>query len=109
MALTPPVPGLTATDSGLRSIYYDATSAAKLSLIVQPGDRLEVSDDVAAQLLATSAQFKEPTEAPEVTANEVNLVEVGPVVDEQDEPDEPAAEQPKPRKRTTKRTTKSDD
>lgn len=70
MALNPPVPGLTAPQSALRRISYDATSAAKVSLIVQPGDQLEVSDDVAAQLLAASGQFKDTDAAKPEPADE---------------------------------------
>lgn len=62
MALNAPTPGLTATQSGLRRIFYDARSAAKVELVVQPGDELEVSDDVAEQLLRSSAQFKQVDE-----------------------------------------------
>jgi len=50
---------------GLRPIKYDGRSAAKVSLVIQPGDDLEVSADVAGQLLATSPQFKaKPKAAP---------------------------------------------
>jgi hypothetical protein len=45
---------------GLRTLSYDARSPAKVTLVVQPGDRLDVSDDVAAQLQQQSAQFKSP-------------------------------------------------
>jgi len=43
---------------GLRTIRYDARSPGKVDLVVQPGDTLTVSDDVATQLEAQSAQFK---------------------------------------------------
>jgi len=48
---------------GLNPIHYDARSAAKVQIVVQPGDTLFVSDDVAAQLQASSAQFKPSPEA----------------------------------------------
>lgn len=51
MPLNPPVPGL-------RRIHHDANSASHVELSIAPGDVLEVSDDVAGQLLATSPQFK---------------------------------------------------
>jgi len=47
-------------------MHYDAVSPAKVSLIVQPGDELVVSADVAAQLAATSPQFKDVTPPPVV-------------------------------------------
>jgi hypothetical protein len=53
MTLTPP------PSAGLRNLHYDAKSAAKVALIVQPGDTLTVSDDVADQLMASSSQFKD--------------------------------------------------
>lgn len=54
MSLNPIVPRL-------RRFHYDARSAAKVQLIVQPGDTLEVSDDVARQLERASQQFKDVT------------------------------------------------
>lgn len=54
MSLRPPTPGL-------RSLHYDARSAAKVELVIQPGDTLVVSDDVAAQLQRSSPQFKDGT------------------------------------------------
>lgn len=56
MPLNPPVPGL-------RPMHYDARSPAKVELVVQPGDTLVVSDEVAEQLERASAQFK-PAEQP---------------------------------------------
>lgn len=111
MALNPPTPGLTAPDSGLRSIFYDATSPAKLSLIVQPGDQLDVSDDVAAQLLASSQQFKDgaaPKPAPPEPAQEPQP-EADEPAEQPDETPEPAPDEtPEPRKRAARRA-KSDD
>lgn len=83
MALKLPVPGL-------RPVYYDARSAAKVQLTVQPGDTLIVSDDVAAQLEQGSAQFKVdklPPEEPNPTPTP-----------EPEKPVEPAATTPKPKK-----------
>lgn len=59
MALNPISPGL-------RSVRYDAVSPAKVSLSVQPGEVLEVSDDIAGQLVAQSQQFKTAAPAPVV-------------------------------------------
>lgn len=59
MSLKTPTPGL-------HSMHYDAVSPAKVSLVVQPGDEMVVSADVAAQLAATSPQFKDVTPAPVV-------------------------------------------
>lgn len=79
-----PTIGLAAAVPGLRTVRYDAQSAGKVSLIVQPGDTLIVSDDVAGQLVASSAQFK-PEVEPEPGEPEV----------------EPEVERP-PRKRAAK-------
>jgi hypothetical protein len=43
---------------GLRPVWYNGVSAAKVFLVVQPGDELLVTDDVAGQLFRASAQFK---------------------------------------------------
>ncbi|MEM9516035.1 MAG: hypothetical protein AAGA42_14380 [Actinomycetota bacterium] len=56
MGLKEPIPGL-------RSIHYDARSPAKVSVVVQPGDTLVVSDDVAVQLEKASQQFKPAADA----------------------------------------------
>jgi hypothetical protein len=57
--MNPPVPGL-------RTIHYDARSAAKVNLSIHPGETLTVSDDVADQLTAASPQFKDaPKSTPE--------------------------------------------
>lgn len=50
---------------GLRPIHYDAVSAAKVTIVVQPDDELVVSDDIAGQLLAASVQFKDRPKPPE--------------------------------------------
>lgn len=44
MALNPPA-------AGLRRLHLNSKSAAKVALVVAPGDVLEVSDEVAAQLV----------------------------------------------------------
>jgi hypothetical protein len=43
---------------GLRALFLDAKSAAKVELRVQPGDELHVSDDVADQLVAADPHFR---------------------------------------------------
>lgn len=58
MTLPPP------PSAALRNLHYDAKSAAKVALIVQPGDTLTVSDDIADQLVAASSQFKVLDDAP---------------------------------------------
>lgn len=50
MSLTPPSPGL-------RRIHNKSKHVAKVAVIVQPGDELEVSDDVALQLVAQTPVF----------------------------------------------------
>lgn len=105
MALNPPTPGLTATKSGLRRIFYDARSAAKIALVVQPGDELEVSDDVAAQLLKASPQFKSAATSDDTGEKNASNESGG----SWSEPEQ--AETPKPRKRAAKKkaAAKSDD
>lgn len=61
----------------LRSLRYDAVSPAKVSLSVQPGEVLEVSDDIAGQLVAQSQQFKLADVAPAPASEPV--VEAEPV------------------------------
>jgi len=52
MALNPINPGL-------RPLWYDAKSPAKVQLVVARNDVLHVSDDVAAQLQAADPHFKD--------------------------------------------------
>jgi hypothetical protein len=62
MSLTPPTPGL-------RRIHNKSKHVAKVAVIVQPGDELEVSGDVALQLVAQTPAFGDgpaPKPAPEV-------------------------------------------
>lgn len=56
--------GLNTPAAGLRRINYDARSAAKVQIVVQPGDTLDVSDAVADQLLRSSPQFKDAATPP---------------------------------------------
>jgi hypothetical protein len=81
MALNPP-------GAGLRRIRYDAKSTAKVQVHVAPGDELHVSDDVAAQLLLQSAQFKDVdnprTRAVDLDIAAVELVEYPPADDDAD-------------------------
>ena len=46
-------------DPKLRTIHHDAVSAAKVTVVVQPGAELTVPDDVADQLTKSSPQFKD--------------------------------------------------
>lgn len=101
MALKLPVPGL-------RPVHYNARSAAKVQLTVQPGDTLIVSDDVAAQLAQGSAQFKvdelppdesEP-EAVEAPVTEPESVDVPPAV----EPEPVPVKKPRAKKSTARKS-----
>jgi len=51
---------MNAPTSGLRPLFNQSKSVAKVSLTVAPGDRLDVSEDVAAQLMAASTAFVGP-------------------------------------------------
>lgn len=42
----------------MKRLHYDSKQVAKVTVNVPPGDTLEVSDDVAAQLQAASTHFK---------------------------------------------------
>lgn len=48
---------LNAPTPGLRPIYNKSKSTEKVTLSVAPGDRMDVSEDVAAQLSAASGAF----------------------------------------------------
>jgi hypothetical protein len=48
----------------LRPVHYDARSVGKFQVVVNPGDTLVVSDEVAAQLVAQSGQIKEGVAPP---------------------------------------------
>lgn len=54
--MKPPTPGL-------RRLVNDSHDVAKVSLVVPPGDELEVSEDVAAQLQA-AGHFVDPATVP---------------------------------------------
>jgi len=53
MPLNPPV------KSGLRPLHNGSKQPAKVNVVVAPGDTVEVSDDVAAQLQAATTAFKD--------------------------------------------------
>lgn len=77
--------GMNPITPGLRRINYDARSAAKVQIVVQPGDVLEVSDDVADQLLRSSPQFKDaatPVTTGTPAAGEAPAVDEAPVADD---------------------------
>lgn len=77
---------------GLRPIHYSGRSPVKAQVIVADGDELHVSDDVAEQLLAQSAQFKDgPAPQPEPKAKPVKRRGRPPKVEPAPEP-EPVAE-----------------
>lgn len=64
--------GLKVPEPGLRRLFYDSKSVAKVELRVQPGDALVVSEDVAGQLQAADGHFKdaEPPKAAPVVEDE---------------------------------------
>jgi len=49
---------------GLHRLTHDSAQATKVELTIPPGDELEVSDDVAAQLHAASTHFRDPADVP---------------------------------------------
>jgi hypothetical protein len=81
---------------GLRRISYDARSAAKVALIVQPGDTLAVSDGVADQLLRSSPQFKDTGATPAPSAE---------AAQDQDSSTTPVDESPAEPAKATRRTS----
>lgn len=91
MTLREPVPRL--------RVINKSNHVAKVAVVVQPGDELEVSEDVAAQLDAQSLDFV-PSDHPDAA----KAVPYPPV----EEADEPAAEvdeapAPRPRKRSARK------
>lgn len=58
MALKSPSPRLKTPVPGLHRLRNNSKQPAKVSVTVAPGDELEVSDDVAAQLQAASSAIK---------------------------------------------------
>lgn len=58
MALNTPTPGL-------RRLVHDSNQPTKVALAVPAGDVLEVSGDVADQLVAASSHFKDAAATPE--------------------------------------------
>jgi hypothetical protein len=65
--MNPPAPGL-------RRLWLNAASPAKVSLSVPPGSVLEVSDDVARQLIAADPHFRDV--APTAAAGEADVAVV---------------------------------
>lgn len=57
--------GLNPVNGGLHRLKNDSVQPAKVELTILPGDELEVSDDVAAQLAAASTHFVDPATVPE--------------------------------------------
>lgn len=55
--MNPPVPGL-------RRLWLNAVSPAKVSLSIPPGSVIEASEDVAAQLVAADPHFKDVAAEP---------------------------------------------
>lgn len=89
MTLREPVPRL--------RVINKSNHVSKVAVVVQPGDALEVSDDVAAQLAGQNLDFV-PSDHPDAA----KAVPYPPVEDEA----EPVAEEapaPKPRKRSARK------
>lgn len=64
MALTPPTPGL-------RRLFLNAASAAKVSLSVPPGTVIEATADVAAALVAADPHFHDMPDGVELDQGRV--------------------------------------
>jgi hypothetical protein len=54
---------------GLRAVRQFGATPVRVELIVAAGDTLEVSDDVAGQLMAASSKFRDATPAPAPVAD----------------------------------------
>lgn len=52
--------GLNPVQAGLHRLKHDSAQPTKVTLTIPPGDELEVSDDIAAQLHAASTHFVDP-------------------------------------------------
>lgn len=53
---------------GLRPLWFNAKSAAKVQVTINPDDRLLVSDDLADRLLAADSHFRDESVQPEAAA-----------------------------------------
>lgn len=56
--------GLNPVTGGLHRLKHDSAQPSKILLVIPPGDELEVSDDLAAQLAAASTHFVDPSTVP---------------------------------------------
>ena len=85
---------LNAPTPGLRPIYNKSKSTEKVTLSVAPGDRLDVSEDIAAQLSAASGAFagEDQAHVAQAAADAVAAHEAGEDVVADDPPAEPAPE-----------------
>lgn len=96
---------LNAPTPGLRPIYNKSKSTEKVSLSIAPGDRLDVSEDVASQLSAASGAFvgEDQAHVAQAAAEAVAAHEAGADVIVDDPPaeptPEPAAVEPEPAKK----------
>ena len=70
MGLKPPTPGL-------RALFHNSISPAKVQVSIPPGDVLHVSEELAVQLRTTSTHFEDVAPDDELVADEV-----APAVDE---------------------------
>ena len=86
--------GLKPVTGGLHRLKNDSAQVAKIQLNIPPGDELEVSDEVAAQLHAASTHFKDPVDVPE-PGPQVEKDANGVPVEEATKPKAPAKRAPK--------------
>lgn len=86
-------------------IINDSKSPAKAHITVQPGDELDVPDDVAAQLQATDSAFKPSTPHLRSSARAVadDLTAVAAVPDQPVEPEPTIPPEPLPKKASAKK------
>lgn len=85
---------LNAPTPGLRPIYNKSKSTEKVTLSVAPGDRLDVSEDIATQLAAASGAFvgEDQAHVAQAAAEAVAAHEAGEDVVVDDPPAEAAPE-----------------
>lgn len=57
--------GLNPVNGGLHRLKHDSAQPTKITLVIPPGDELEVSDEIAVQLHAASTHFVDPADVPE--------------------------------------------
>lgn len=88
--------GLNPIQAGLHRLKHDSAQPSKITLVIPPGDELEVSDEIAAQLHAASTHFRDPADVPVPGPQREKDANGVPIVEE-------VAEEPKPKKAATKK------